>query len=88
MPRWIEIAAQGVFWSVVTVALYVAAKALYRRHPRWWLTPLTVTPALLIAAALLLRTSYADYIRGTRWLVELLGPATVAFAIRSISSGP
>jgi hypothetical protein len=54
---------------------------LYRRWPCWWLAPLAVTPLLLILAAIALHTSYRDYIRGTQWLVALLGPATVAFAV-------
>ena len=31
---------------------------------------------LLIAMVSLLHTSYAEYIRGTHWLVALLGPAS------------
>jgi predicted murein hydrolase (TIGR00659 family) len=73
--------AAALFWSAATVGLYLAAKRLYRRWPRWWLMPLAVTPALLIIAVLVLHGSYRDYIRGTHWLVALLGPATVAFAV-------
>lgn len=43
--------------------------------------PLALTPALLITAILALHGSYRDYIRGTGWLISLLGPATVAFAV-------
>ncbi|MDR3465204.1 MAG: LrgB family protein [Xanthobacteraceae bacterium] len=71
----------ALFWSTVTIALYVVAKRLYQRWPRWWLMPLAVAPVALIAAALALHTSYHDYIRGTHWIVSLLGPATVAFAV-------
>jgi putative effector of murein hydrolase len=73
--------AQAFFWSASTIALYLAAKAIYRRWPRWWLAPLLVTPVLLMVAILSLHASYRDYIRGTHWLVALLGPATVAFAV-------
>ena len=71
----------GIAWSVATIGCYLAARALYRRWPRWWLTPLAVTPALLMVAASSLHVSYGQYIRGTGWLVDLLGPATVAFAV-------
>jgi predicted murein hydrolase (TIGR00659 family) len=81
IPFWNDPATQAVFWSLATIALYLAAKSLYRRWPRWWLTPLAVAPALLIVAASFLHTGYPDYIRGTRWLVALLGPVTVAFAV-------
>lgn len=78
---WIEAAAQAVFWSAATIGFYLAAKALYQRWPRWWATPLLVTPAVLILMVLALHASYPDYIRSTHWLIGLLGPATVAFAI-------
>lgn len=71
----------AVAWSVVTVVLYLGAKRLYRRWTKWWLMPLAVTPALLAIAILFVHASYRDYIRGTGWLVALLGPATVAFAV-------
>ncbi len=47
----------AVFWSIATIGLYFAAKRLYRRWPRWWLTPLGVAPLLLIAVTLSLHTS-------------------------------
>jgi len=69
------------FWSALTIAGYLAVKATYRRWPHWWLAPLALTPLLLAFAAIVLHTSYQDYIRGTHWLIALLGPATVAFAV-------
>ncbi|WP_407156187.1 LrgB family protein [Bradyrhizobium sp. STM 3557] len=78
---WREPLVQAVAWSLATIMLYFGAKRLHRRWPRWWLMPLGVTPALLMIAALMLHVSYRDYIRGTHWLVALLGPATVAFAV-------
>ncbi|MCK1441494.1 MULTISPECIES: LrgB family protein [unclassified Bradyrhizobium] len=76
-----ETAFQALLWSAVTIGFYGGAKRIYRRWPRWWLMPLTITPVLIAAAVLSLHASYHDYIRGTKWLVLLLGPATVAFAI-------
>jgi putative effector of murein hydrolase len=40
-----------------------------------------VTPLLLIAITASSHTSYSTYIHGTHWLITLLGPATVAFAV-------
>jgi len=71
----------AILWSAVTIVLYLGAKAFHRRWQAWWTTPLAVTPVLLIAITVICHTSYHDYIRGTQWLVALLGPATVAFAI-------
>lgn len=72
---------QTIFWSVLTIGSYAAGKALHRRHNRWWTAPLVVAPILLILAALAFHISYQDYSRSTHWLVALLAPATVAFAI-------
>ncbi|MDP0501204.1 MAG: LrgB family protein [Verrucomicrobiota bacterium JB022] len=73
--------AKALFWCVCTLAIYLAARRLHRWQGKWWSSPLLVTWAgcgLLILAS---RTSYHDYLSGTHWLVWLLGPATVAFAI-------
>ena len=80
-PILIEPLFQALLWSVLTIAFYWVAKRVYTRWPRWWLMPLLVTPVLVAAAVLSLHATYHDYIRGTKWLVLLLGPATVAFAI-------
>lgn len=70
-----------VFWSAVTVVAYLLTKRLYERHGQWWTAPLALAPLLLILLALLAHLTYRQYIRDTGWLVALLGPATVAFAI-------
>jgi len=72
---------QALFWSLLTIGVYFVGKKLYRRTPSWWASPLVVAPLLLILAALTLHVTYGDYIRGTHWLVSLLAPATVAFAV-------
>jgi len=41
------------------------------RRPRWF--------RLVLASVL--NVGYGDYIRGPRWLVEMLAPTTVAFAV-------
>lgn len=70
-----------LFWSAATILLYLAAKRVYRRFPLWWLTPLAVTPLLLMALLIGMNENYRSYFGATHWLVALLGPATVAFAI-------
>ncbi|MCL7997774.1 LrgB family protein [Brucella sp. 21LCYQ03] len=70
-----------LFWSAATILLYLAAKRVYRRFPMWWLTPLAVTPLLLMGLLMMLNENYRGYFGATHWLVALLGPATVAFAI-------
>jgi predicted murein hydrolase (TIGR00659 family) len=73
--------ALPLFWPVATIACYVVSRRLYRKWPRWWLSPLISAPALLLALALSLHAGYGEYIRGTHWLVMMLGPVTVAFAV-------
>ncbi|WP_322031715.1 LrgB family protein [Paraburkholderia sp. J76] len=71
--------AAGCF--ILTVALYFASKALYARFRSPWLTPLVAVPAVLGALVLALHIPYPVYFQDTRWLMWLLGPATVAFAV-------
>lgn len=71
----------ALFWSAVTIGCYVAARFVARRWRFWWTSPLLLTPLGVGAVALSLHAGYGEYIQGTRWLVLLMGPATVAFAI-------
>jgi predicted murein hydrolase (TIGR00659 family) len=75
-PRWIAAAC-----FVLTIVFYAAGKRLYARFKRPWLTPLIVVPALLAVVVLVGRIPYSVYFADTRWLMWLLGPATVAFAV-------
>ncbi len=69
------------FWAAVTLGVYLLARAVNQRHRRWWTSPLLLTWGGCFAAALALHVSYHDYLRGTHWLITMLGPATVAFAL-------
>jgi predicted murein hydrolase (TIGR00659 family) len=71
----------AVFWSAITIGFYLVAKRIHRRWTLWWTAPLMLAPLLVLALALAMHQSYGEYIRRTHWLVSLLGPATVAFAI-------
>ncbi len=77
----IESLVAGLFWPLATIGLYYLSKALYRRRPSLWLSPLVAAPAILIVLALALHANYQDYMHDSRWLLALLGPATVAFAV-------
>ncbi|WP_298013945.1 LrgB family protein [uncultured Aquabacterium sp.] len=65
---------------VLTLGIYHAARRLFQRHPRIWLTPIIVTPLVLLVLLLGSGTPYEVYYTHTRWLTWMLGPATVAFA--------
>lgn len=66
---------------IVTIALYFGNKKLYFRYKKNWLSPLVVTPILLVAWVVMSGIAYPIYARDTGWLTWLLGPATVAFAV-------
>ena len=73
MPLW--------SWPWLTLLAYALARSLHRRQRRFWLSPIVLAPLLLFALAIPSHTHYADYAHDTGWLVSLLGPATVAFAV-------
>lgn len=81
LPHWVHTLAMAALWSGATILVYLAAKRIYRRRPRWWLSPLVITPLVVGTVLVSVHASYRDYIAGTGWLVALLGPATVAFAV-------
>lgn len=70
-----------LFWLALTVLAYFGSRWLYRRSGRYVLSPLILVPAVLLAVAVPLHTAYAEYARNTHWLMGVLGPATVAFAV-------
>lgn len=71
----------AVFWAAVTLGIYACARQLNQLHRRWWTSPLLVTWVLCGVCIVALHTTYHEYLAGTHWLVLLLGPATIAFAV-------
>lgn len=65
----------------VTIAVFYGNQAVYKKHQRIWLIPAIPTSILLIALVQATSSSYPLYFKDTQWLVWLLGPATVAFAL-------
>nr|WP_218178874.1 LrgB family protein [Pseudomonas gingeri] len=71
----------SLFWLALTLAAYGLSRWSYRRTGRYLLSPLILVPIILLAVAVPLHTAYAEYSRDTHWLILVLGPATVAFAV-------
>lgn len=71
----------GVLSLLVTIACYWVNKHLYRQYKSVLLMPIIATPVALIVLALLTQVGFAQYYAQTHWLVWLLGPTTVAFAL-------
>lgn len=70
-----------ITYLTATLVIYYAAKWAYRKYPRVYLSPLLVTPVILVALLLATHSSYDSYNSGGAWLSKLLQPATVAFAV-------
>ncbi len=66
---------------LLTVAVYFVSKWLYGKKRTIILMPLLLAPLLILAVLFALHITYQDYIQDSRWLLWMLGPATVAFAI-------
>jgi predicted murein hydrolase (TIGR00659 family) len=79
---WVYLAASPLWWLTLTLLVYLAAQALYRRSGnRALLHPVGVSILILATLLLLSDTPYAAYFDGAQFLHFLLGPATVALAV-------
>lgn len=71
----------SILCLVITLGIYFANKRLYRRFRKLPLMPLVLTPALLVLMLVFGHISWQNYIGESHWLLWLLGPATIAFAV-------
>lgn len=71
----------GVFFFVFTIVTYVLCKALFARTQKILLSPIILVGALSIAVLLIFNRPYAEYHMYNQYLVSMLGPVTVAFAV-------
>ena len=67
----------------LTLGAFLAGNWVFTRMNRpMWLPPVVISALLLSAVIALLPISYGNYREGAEWLTVLLGPATVARAVR------
>ena len=66
---------------VWTILAYIGAKKIYKKYPKIWLTPAITVPTITILLMVIFGISYQTYNQDTHWLTQLIGPATVAFAV-------
>ncbi len=71
----------SVLCLVMTLVCYALNKRLYRRFRKLPLMPLVFTPLLLVLMLVFGHISWQNYIGESHWLLWLLGPSTIAFAI-------
>jgi len=72
---------EALFWLGCTIAIYLAAKLLYRKFNKAYLTPLLLTPVIVIAVVRLSGVSYEAYDQGAGLLSDMVEPATIALAV-------
>jgi len=72
---------QGWFWLAATLVTYLISRKMYRATGKYALSPALFVPAVLFLLAVPLHTDYSEYISHTGWLIGMLGPVTVAFAV-------
>ncbi len=71
----------AVIWFLVTVMVYLAAKRIYKQYRKTYLTPLLVTPLVLIVLLEVCGVPFGTYNRGAGLLSDLVEPATIALAV-------
>ena len=64
-----------------TLICYVLAKKLHKKYPYMLLAPGIFVPFILMILMLAFNISYDTYMLENQWLIWMLGPATIAFAI-------
>ena len=64
-----------------TLICYVLAKKLHKKYPYMLLAPGIFVPLIVVILMLAFNISYDSYMVENQWLIWMLGPATIAFAI-------
>jgi predicted murein hydrolase (TIGR00659 family) len=65
----------------LTLLIYWAIKKFYVRFPKIYFTPLFLTPLIIVIILLCSGVPYETFHKGTHWLSDMIGPATVALAV-------
>ena len=71
----------GVFYLLWTVLCYFVAKRVFVFTQKIYFSPIIVVPSLSIILIFIFQHHFQDYYLYTQYLVAMLGPITVAFAI-------
>ncbi len=82
VETWVYLARSPLLWLALTVSVYAAAEALYRRLGRHPLVHPVLTSVIVLATVLTASgTPYSSYFEGAQFVHFLLGPAIVALAV-------
>jgi len=72
---------EGLLWLAFTVVVYWISKMVYRKFNKLYLTPLLITPIIVIGTVWWSGRSYVDYYQETGLLSEMVEPATIGLAV-------
>lgn len=64
-----------------TLIAYLLAKPIYKKLPYLPFSPAILVPVVIICCLLYFHITYDTYMQDSHWIVWMLGPTTVAFAI-------
>ena len=82
VETWVYLARSPLLWLALTVSVYAAGEALYRRLGRHPLVHPVLTSVVVLAIILAASgTPYPRYFEGAQFVHFLLGPAIVALAV-------
>ncbi|OTG63560.1 hypothetical protein B9T25_13780 [Acinetobacter sp. ANC 4470] len=71
----------AILCFIGTFLCYVLVKKLHKKHPYMLLAPGIFVPFIIIVFMLMFHISYETYMIESQWIIWMLGPATIAFAI-------
>lgn len=68
-------------YLIFTIICYYFSKWLHKHIPIFIFIPLVFVPIVVVGLVLAFNIPYQDYMFDSHWLVWMLGPATLAFAV-------
>ena len=66
---------------IITILGYVLSKKLHQKYPYMLLAPGIFVPFIIMVLMVIFNVSYDTYMMENKWIIWMLGPATIAFAI-------
>ncbi|ASJ97856.1 LrgB family protein [Shewanella marisflavi] len=81
MFSFLHLSLLGLACLLATLVSYGVSKRLYRHFGYWYLSPMLLTPAILLALVGFFAIPLPTYFEYNHYLSMLLAPATIAFAL-------
>ncbi|MGA9697727.1 MULTISPECIES: LrgB family protein [Acinetobacter] len=71
----------AILCFIITLIGYVLSKKLHQKYPYMLLAPGIFVPFIIMVLMVIFNVSYDTYMMENKWIIWMLGPATIAFAI-------